>query len=143
MTTFLIFFTMCLTACILLACVAAPLVERAKPSAVVPLLAAGSLLSSASMGIVLTMLAVAVLGRMQSVASVAGWSAEQLEVNVPVPTLIGVIATVLVATLLARATCRTARILFLLIKSNRLPTKRAPPAIRGTSLASALRANVP
>src|SRR6478735_8410097 len=97
-----------------------PLVSRIRPSTVVPLLAAGSLISAASVGVVLGLLALAVLGRIPLVADLGGWSVDTLEVAVPVPPAVGVAAAGIAIVLIARALWRVGRILTLLGRSEQL-----------------------
>lgn len=97
-----------------------PLVSRVRPGTVVPLLAAGSLISAASVGVVLSLLALAVLGRIPTVADLGGWSVDALEVAVPVPPAVGVAAAALAAVLLARTLWQAGRILLLFGRSDRL-----------------------
>ena len=99
---------------------ALPLVNRVRPSTVVPLLAVGSVISAASVGVMLSLLAMAVVGRVPAVAALGGWSIATLAVAVPVPLAVGVPAAALAAFLLARTLWRAAHILLLLGRSDRL-----------------------
>ena len=99
---------------------ALPLVNRVRPSIVVPLLAFGSVISAASVGVMLSLLAMAVVGRVPAVAALGGWSIATLAVAVPVPLAVGVPAAALAAFLLARTLWRAAHILLLLGRSDRL-----------------------
>jgi Zn-dependent protease with chaperone function len=95
-------------------------VSRIRPSIVVPLLAAGSLISAAAVGVVLGLLALTVLGRIPLVADFGGWSVDTLEVAVPVPPVLGVVAAGLAGVLITRTLWRAGRILLLLGRSEHL-----------------------
>ena len=86
----------------------------------VPLLAIGSLISVASLGLLLTLLGLAVIGRLPIVAEVAGWSADRLESTLPVPVLVGIAAGISVAVLFGRTVISAGRIMILLCRSDRL-----------------------
>src|SRR6476646_1799210 len=120
MTIFLTDFVLCLATTVALALLARPLVDRARPSVAVPLLAIGSLVNAASLGLLLSLLALAGLAQLPAVASAGGWSRDLLELNLPVPLLLGVLAGVAVIVLLARTIWRTARIAVVLRQSDRL-----------------------
>ncbi len=97
-----------------------PLVSRIRPSTVVPLLAVGSLISAASVGVILGLLGLAVLGRISVVADLEGWSVDTLEVTVPVPPTVGVVAAGIAVVLITRTLWRAGRILLLLGRSEQL-----------------------
>ena len=97
-----------------------PLVSRVRPWTAVPLLAAGSLISAASAGVVLGLLALAVLGRIPFVADLGGWSGDTLEVAVPVPPPVGVAAAGIAVVLITRTLWRAGSILLLLARSEQL-----------------------
>ncbi|MEP6563060.1 MAG: M56 family metallopeptidase [Nakamurella sp.] len=120
MTTLLVVLTLVLAVATTVPFAALPLVNGVRPSIVVPLLAAGSLVSAASVGVVLGLLALAVLGRIPMVADLGGWSIDALDVAVPVPPVIGVAAGVTAAVLISRMLWRTGRILLLLGRSEQL-----------------------
>ena len=120
MTIFLTDFVLCLATTGALALLARPLVDRARPSVAVPLLAIGSLVNAASLGLLLSLLALAGLAQLPAVASAGDWSIDVLELNLPVPLPIGALAAVLVAVLLARTIWRTGRTMLMLGQSDRL-----------------------
>lgn len=120
MTDLLVVLTLLLAAAAAVPVAALPLVSRVRPSTVVPLLAAGSLISAASVGVVLGLLALAVFGRIPLVADLGGWSVDTLEVAVPVPPAVGVAAAGIAAVLITRALWRAGRILTLLGRSEQL-----------------------
>ena len=99
---------------------ARPLVDRGRPSTVVPLLAVGSLISAASIGLLLSLLGVSVLARVPFVAEVGHWSAALLEVAVPVPVVIGAVAGTIAVFFLARTLWRTVGIAVQLVRADRL-----------------------
>jgi hypothetical protein len=78
------------------------------------------LISAAAVGVVLGLLALAVLGRIPFVADLGGWSVDTLEVTVPVPPVVGVPAAGLVGVLITRTLWRAGRILLLLKRSDQL-----------------------
>ncbi len=127
MTTFILDFVLCLATTAALALFARPLVDRARPSMAVPLLAIGSLINAASLGLLLSLLALAGLAHLPAVASAGDWSIDLLELNLPVPLAIGVLAGATVAVLLARTFWRAGHIVFVLGQSDRLSRR-----IRGT-----------
>ena len=120
MTTLLVVLTLVLAAAAAVPVAVLPLVSRIRPSTVVPLLAIGSLVSAASLGVVLGLLALAVLGRIPVVADLGGWSVDTLEVAVPVPPVVGVVAAGIASVLIARTLWRAGRILLLLGRSEQL-----------------------
>lgn len=111
-------FCVCVTSVIAL--VAPVLVDRGRPSVVVPVLAAGSFVCALLTGMVLSLLAVSVVGRMSLVADWGGWSADLLADNVPVPWPIGALACAVVLVLLGRSFWRTGRIAQLLFRSEKM-----------------------
>jgi Zn-dependent protease with chaperone function len=119
-TALLVVLTLVLAAAAAVPVAVLPLVSRIRPSTVVPLLAAGSLVSAASVGVVLGLLALAVLGRIPLVADLGGWSADTLEVAVPVPPAVGVVAAGIAGVLIGRTLWRAGRILLLLGRSEQL-----------------------
>src|SRR6478672_1569067 len=120
MTAALLVVAFCLLTSITLAPLADRLVERARPSTVVPLLAVGSLCNAAALGLLLTLLGTAVAGRLPEIAAAAGWSTSRLETALPVPPVGGVLAGAAAAVLLARTLWRAGTILVLLVRSDRL-----------------------
>ena len=120
MTTLLVVLTLVLAAAAAVPVAVLPLVSRVRPSTAVPLLAAGSLISAASVGVVLALLGLAVLGRIPLVADLGGWSVDTLEVAVPVPPVVGVVAGGIVVVLIARTLWRAGWIVLLLARSDRL-----------------------
>jgi hypothetical protein len=120
MTALLVVATLVLAAVAAVPVAALPLVSRVRPATVVPLLAAGSMISAMSVGVVLGLLALAVLGRIPFVADLGGWSVDTLEVAVPVPPAVGIAAAGIAAVLIIRALWRAGRILLLLGRSERL-----------------------
>ena len=120
MTALLVVLTLVLAAAAAVPVAVLPLVSRIRPSTVVPLLAIGSLVSAASLGVVLGLLALAVLGRIPVVADLGGWSVDTLEVAVPVPPAVGVVAAGIASVLIARTLWRAGRILLLLGRSEQL-----------------------
>ena len=120
MTAALIVLTLVLAVAATVPVVGLPLVSRVRPSAAVPLLAAGSLISAASIGLVLVLLGLAVVGRVPPVADFGGWSVDTLEVAVPVPAVVGAAAAALAVVLIGRTLHRAGRILLLLSRADRL-----------------------
>ncbi len=120
MTDLLLVVTVLLAAAAAVPVAALPLVSRVRPSTVVPLLAAGSLISAASVGVVLGLLALAVLGRIPFVADLGGWSVDTLEIAVPVPPAVGVVAAGIAVVLITRSLWRAGRIVVLLGRSEQL-----------------------
>jgi hypothetical protein len=141
MTTFITDFVLCLATTAALALFARPLIDRARPSVAVPLLAIGSLVNAASLGLLLSLLALAGLAQLPAVAAAGDWSIDVLELNFPVPLLIGALAGAGVALLLARAIWRTGRIVVVLGRSDRLSRRirgaGGPIAIVDTGAADA------
>jgi Zn-dependent protease with chaperone function len=86
----------------------------------VPLLAIGSLFSAASLGLLLTLLGVAVAGRLPGIASAGGWSVSRIESALPIPLAIGVLAGATAVSLLARTLWRAGSIIVGLIRSDQL-----------------------
>jgi Zn-dependent protease with chaperone function len=111
---------LCVVTSVAIVLSAGRLVAHSRPSTAVPLLAVGSLLSAASLGLLLTLLGIAVAGRLPEIASAAGWSVDRLEAALPVPLLFGIAAGGAAAVLLVRTVWRTGRIITLLIRSDRL-----------------------
>lgn len=120
MITPLVVLTLLLAAAAGVPVAALPLVRRVRPATVVPLLAAGSLISAAASGVVLSLLALAVLGRIPLVADLGGWSIDTLAVTVPVPLAVGVAASGIAVVLIGRTLWCAARILLLLGRSDKL-----------------------
>jgi hypothetical protein len=141
MTTFITDFVLCLLTTAALALFARPLVDRTRPSVAVPLLAIGSLVNAASLGLLLSLLALAGLAQLPAVASAGDWSIAVLQLNLPVPLVVGVLAGGTVAVLLTRAIWRTGRIVFVLEQSDRLSRRirgaGGPIAIVDTAAADA------
>ncbi len=109
----------CVLTSLALVLLADRLVRGSRPSTVVPLLAVGSLFNAASLGLLLTLLGLAVAGRLPEIAAVAGWSVSRLETTLPVPAVIGVLAGAAAAVLLARTLWRAGTSLVLLVRSDR------------------------
>lgn len=120
MTALLVVLTLALAALAAVPVAVLPLVSRIRPSIAVPLLALGSLVSAAAVGVVLGLLALAVLGRIPWVADLGGWSVDTLEAAVPVPPVVGVVDAGLVGVLITRTLWRGGRILLLLGRSEQL-----------------------
>jgi Zn-dependent protease with chaperone function len=120
MTAALLVVAFCLLTSITLVPLAGRLVKSARPSTVVPLLAVGSLLNAAALGLLLTLLGLAVAGRLPEIAAAAGWSPSRLETALPVPVVVGVLAGAAAALLVARTLWRAGTIIVLLIRSDRL-----------------------
>lgn len=120
MTALLVVLTVLVAAGAAVPIAAAQLVSRVRPSTMVPLLAIGSVLSSASFGAVLGLLGLAVIGRIPLVADLGGWSADALQATVPVPPAVGVAAAAMALVLITRSLRRAAQILLLLARSDRL-----------------------
>ena len=120
MTVALLVVAFCMLTAVTLVPLAGRLVERARPSAVVPLLAVGSLCNAAALGLLLTLLGLAVAGRLPEIAAAAGWSTDRLETALPVPAIVGVLAGATAAVLMARTLWRAGTTLVLLVKSDRL-----------------------
>lgn len=141
MRMFLADFVLCLATTAALAFFARPLVDRARPSVAVPLLTIGALVNAASLGLLLSLLALAGLAQLPAVASAGDWSIDLLELTLPVPLAIGVAAGVAVAVLLARTIWRAGRIVFVLGQSDRLSRRirgaGGPIAIVDTAAADA------
>jgi Zn-dependent protease with chaperone function len=110
----------CVLTSVTLAPLAGRLIQRARPSTAVPLLAVGSLINAAALGLLLTLLGLAVAGRLPDIAAAAGWSTSRLETALPVPAAAGVIAGATAAVLLARTLWRAGTIMVLLVRSDRL-----------------------
>jgi Zn-dependent protease with chaperone function len=141
MTIFIPDFVLCMATTGALALFARSLVDRARPSVAVPLLAIGCLVNAASMGLLLSLLALAGLAQLPAVASAGDWSIDVLALNLPVPLVIGVAAGAVVAVLLARTFWRAGRIVFVLGQSDRLSRRirgaGGPIAIVDTGAADA------
>jgi hypothetical protein len=141
MTFFITDFVLCMATTGALALFARSLVDRARPSVAVPLLAIGCLVNAASMGLLLSLLALAGLAQLPAVASAGDWSIDVLALNLPVPLVIGVAAGAVVAVLLARTFWRAGRIVFVLGQSDRLSRRirgaGGPIAIVDTGAADA------
>jgi hypothetical protein len=120
MTAALLVVALCVLTSVTLVPLAGRLVERARPSTVVPLLAVGSLCNAAALGLLLTLLGLAVAGRLPEIAAAAGWSTSRLETALPVPAVAGVLAGAAAAVLLARTLWRVGTILVLLMRSDQL-----------------------
>ena len=120
MTAALLVVAFCALTSVTLAPLAGRLVQRARPSTAVPLLAVGSLVNAAALGLLLTLLGLAVAGRLPEIAAAAGWSTSRLETALPVPAVLGVLAGAAAAVLLARTLWRAGTITVLLIRSDRL-----------------------
>jgi len=120
MTAALLVTAFCVLTSVTLAPLAGRLVERARPSTVVPLLAVGSLCNAAALGLLLTLLGLSVAGRLPEIAAAAGWSTSRLETALPVPAVAGVLAGAAAAVLLARTLWRVGTILVLLMRSDQL-----------------------
>jgi Zn-dependent protease with chaperone function len=120
LTAALLVVASCLLTSVTLAPLADRLVKRARPSTAVPLLAGGSLINAAALGLLLTLLGLAVAGRLPEIATAAGWSTSRLETALPVPAVIGVLAGATAAVLLTRTLWRAGTILVLLVRSDRL-----------------------
>lgn len=118
MTALLVVLTLVLAAAVPVTVL--PRANRVRPSVVVSLLAVGSLISAVSVGVVLGLLALAVLGRLRWVAGLGGWSVDTLEVAVPVPPVVGVAAGGIAVVLITRTLWRAGRILLLLGRSEQL-----------------------
>ena len=96
------------------------LAKAVPPAVLVRLLAVGSLVGAATVGLVLVLTGLAVVGRIPAVAAIDGWSVTTLAETVPVPPVVGAPAAVLGAVLLARAVWRTSCIAAQLVRSHRL-----------------------
>lgn len=120
MITTVLVLCLALTASAAIAVVARPLTSRVRPSTLVPLLAVGSLITAASVGAMLSLLALTVAGRIPAVAALGQWSIGALEVAAPVPLAVGATAAGLALVLLARTLRQAGRIVLLLARSDRL-----------------------
>jgi Zn-dependent protease with chaperone function len=78
------------------------------------------LVNAAALGLLLTLLGMAVAGRLPEIAAAAGWSTSRLETALPGPAVVGVLAGAAAALLLARTLWRAGTIVVLLVRSDRL-----------------------
>jgi len=120
MTSVMFVVALCMATSVTVVLSAGRLLERSRPSTVVPLLAIGSLFSAASLGLLLALLGKAVASTLPEIASTAGWSIDRSAATLPVPVLVCVAAGCIAAVLLARTLWRAGRISVLLVKSDRL-----------------------
>ena len=106
--------------CLLLASATGPVSHRFRPAQAVVMLTVSALVLSVACGAALTTIAVAVLATVTSIATEGHWSAAVVHADMPLPSWLGMSATVAVVVLLLRAGWRTARIAIALGRAERL-----------------------
>lgn len=106
--------------CLGLRWAAHPLLNAQRPSRAVPLLAAASLLIAVSVGSMLAVIGLAVIGQASPIAAEERWSAAALRAQVPIPHWIGALAFMSAGMVVVSFGWRAARILAALTRAQRL-----------------------